>query len=83
MWRTITSQFQKEICPYCFEYFHIKDTPFRCSSPPSLCAPKPDKIYQSAWADSRPLGKVLEPTGKFKDRFKQSLNCGSCGHQSR
>jgi hypothetical protein len=79
MWRKIVSQFSKEICPYCFEYFYIKDTPFRCSSPPNLCAPEPDKIYQ---ADSRPLGKVLNPTGKFKDRFKQSLRCGSCGHES-
>lgn len=83
MWRKITSQFQKEICPYCFEYFHIKDTPFRCSSPPSRCPPAPDKIYQSAWADSLPLGKVLNPTGNFKDRFKQSHRCESCGHQSR
>jgi len=83
MWRKIASLFQKEICPYCFEYFHIKDTPFRCTSPPSRCAPAPDAIYQSAWADSRPLGKVLKPSGKFKDRFKQSHRCGSCGHQSR
>jgi hypothetical protein len=83
MWRKIISQFQKEICPYCFEYFYLKDTPFRCSSPPSRCAPVADKIYQSAWADSRPLGKVLNPTGKlFKDLFKQSRRCGSCGHQS-
>ncbi len=82
MWQKIKSQFQKEICPYCFEYFYLKDTPFRCSSPPSICTPVADKIYQSAWADSRPLGKVLEPTGKFKDRFKQSRRCGSCGHQS-
>jgi hypothetical protein len=25
---------------------------------------------------------VLKPSGKFKDRFKQSRRCGSCGHQS-
>jgi len=82
MWRKITNQFHKEICPYCFEYFYIKDTPFRCSSPPSRCAPEPDTVYQSVWADSRPIGKVLKPTGNIKERFSQSRRCGSCGHQS-
>jgi len=82
MWRNIIRSFQKEICPYCFEYFQLKDTPFRCTSPPSRCAPVPDTIYQSAWADSRPIGKVLTSTGTFKDRFNQSRRCASCGQLS-
>ena len=82
MLRQITSQFQKELCPYCFEYFYIKDTPFRCSSPPSRCAPEADKIYESAWEDSRPMGRVLKPTGKFKDRLRRSTRCKDCGHKS-
>ena len=82
MLRKIISQFQKEICPYCFEYFYIKDTPFRCSSPPSRCASEADKVYETTWQDSRPMGKVLEPAGKFRDRFSQSIRCKACGHQS-
>jgi len=82
MWHKITSQFQKEICPYCFEYFYIKDTPFRCASPPGRCAQEPDAVFQSAWADTRPMGKVLKPKGNIKYRFSQSLRCESCGHQS-
>jgi len=83
MWHhKIMSQFQKEICPYCFEYFYIKDTPFRCASPPSRCAPEPDTVYQKAWAEVHPMGKVLKPKGHLKDRFSQSIRCESCGHQS-
>jgi hypothetical protein len=78
MWRKITNQFQKEICPYCFEYFYLKDTPFRCCK----CKPEPDNIYQSAWADSRPRGKVLKPSGKFLDRFNQSIRCENCEQHS-
>ena len=78
MWRKLVSQVQQEICPYCFEYFYLKDTPFRCSSPPSRCAPQADSVYQQAWQDSRPMGKVLKP-GK---RFDKSVRCTDCGNQS-
>lgn len=82
MLRKITSKFQKEICPYCFEYFLIKDTPFRCSSPASRCTPVLDKIYETAWEDSRPMGKVLSRDGKFIDRFINSIRCKGCCHTS-
>ena len=78
MLRKLTSQFQKEICPYCFEYFLVRDTPFRCTSPLGRCAPQPDTVYEKAWADSRPLGKVLSPEGWFNN----SARCKDCGHQS-
>lgn len=82
IWYQTKSQVQKEICPYCFEYFHIKDTPFRCTSPASKCAPEVDKVFQDIWSDSRPIGKVLKPSGEFSDRFKDSIRCGDCGHIS-
>lgn len=82
MLRKLSRQFQKEICPYCFEYFYIKDTPFRCSSPPSRCAPELDKVYQATWEDSRPMGKVIAPLGKFSDRFTSSIRCKDCNNQS-
>jgi len=80
MLHRITSQFQKEICPYCFEYFYIKDTPFRCSNP--TCDREMDVVFKETWDDSLPLGKVLNPTGKFNDRFHNSIRCNDCGHNS-
>jgi hypothetical protein len=81
MWRI--NQFQKEICPYCFEYFYIKDTPFRCASPPDKCTPEPDAVYKKAWGESLPpMGKVLEPKDNFKDQFNKFIRCESCGHDS-
>ena len=82
MLRKITNQFQKEICPYCFEYFLISDTPFRCASPATRCAPERDGTYASAWEDPRPMGKVLERGGKFSDKFINSIRCKDCGHVS-
>lgn len=83
MFRRITSQFQKEICPYCFEYFNLKDTPFRCSSPPSRCAPEKDEVYSAAWEKTPiPRGKVLNSAGGFNERFSKSMRCKDCGNPS-
>lgn len=70
---------RRELCPFCFEYFLLRDTPFRCTSPMSRCAPVPDALLQRQWSDSRPLGKVLPP----QDRFVRSVRCSDCGHESR
>ena len=64
----------KEICPYCFEQYYIKNTPFRCTSPPSRCTPEIDSIYTDKWEDNRPLAKVLSSTGMFK----RSAICPDC-----
>lgn len=82
MFRKITGQFQQKICPYCFEYFQIKDTPFRCSSPPTTCAPALDKKYDAVWKDPRPIGKVIPSLGTFKERFSRSARCTDCNHDS-
>ncbi|MBE8233684.1 MAG: hypothetical protein HAW67_08095 [Endozoicomonadaceae bacterium] len=66
--------YSKEICPYCFEQFYLKNTPFRCASPPSRCAPEIDSIYADKWEDNRPIAKVLSSAGMFK----RSVICSEC-----
>lgn len=82
MLHRITSQFKKETCPYCFDYFHIKDTPFRCSSVSKHCPPVSDPIYTKNWGDTRPIGRVLAKKGKFSDRFIDSIRCTDCNNDS-
>ncbi len=69
---------RREICPYCFEPFWLKDAPFRCSSPPMMCAPKPDQVLADNWGDRRPVGKVLPPSKLFRSKVR----CGGCRHDS-
>jgi len=52
-----------KICPFCFEEFNIQQTPFRCSSPPSVCKYSPDPILTSKWNISMPVANVISPTG--------------------
>jgi len=78
----VTNLFHKEICPYCFEYFRLKDTPFRCTSPPKICPPEPDPVYADKWEDSSPKGKVLVPKQKFKELFIRSMRCHHCHNKS-
>ena len=72
------SQVSKELCPYCFEYFHIKDTPYRCISPQSVCEWEKDDVYEKFWGDSRKRGRVLVPEGKFSERFQNQKRCDKC-----
>ena len=72
-------RYQRELCPYCFEYFRLGDTPFRCTSPPQRCAPQLDPVVERLWRESRPIGKVLEASG----RFVKKLRCGDCNGLSR
>ncbi len=69
---------RREVCPYCFEKFWMKNTPFRCTSPPDRCEPEVDEALRQQWRDDRRVGKVLEP-GKY---FVRGLRCESCGHES-
>jgi len=66
---------RKELCPYCFEHFLLKDAPFRCAR----CAPERDEVLRKRWGENRPLGPVLKPRG-FGAR---ALRCAGCGQESR
>ena len=70
---------RRELCPFCFEYFLLRDTPFRCTSPMSRCVPVPDPLIEKQWEDHRPVGKVLPAEG----RFVRAIRCTDCGHESR
>jgi len=71
----LKSQVSKELCPYCFEYFNLKNVAFRCSNP--SCIIERDAIYEKYWG-TKPLKKVIQPTGEFFERFKNSRNCDEC-----
>lgn len=75
---TVRSVLRRELCPFCFEYFRMSEVPFRCGSPPAICAPVPDAVLGSKWNDSRPKGKVIPPAGYARDRV-----CPACSHKTR
>jgi hypothetical protein len=75
----IKARFQKEVCPYCFEPYRLKDTPFRCASPPARCAPERDEVRAKAWEDNAPIGRVLPADGKFH----REARCSVCAQSSR
>lgn len=77
MIESLKASFRKEICPYCFEPYRLKETPFRCASPAARCAPERDEVRARIWEDSAPLGRVLPPNGKPESR------CTACGQTSR
>lgn len=69
----------REICPYCFEPFRLRQSPFRCSSPDAVCAPEVDPVRREVWGDDTPLGRVLEPAGAFG----RDQRCPECNRASR
>jgi len=71
----LKSQVSKELCPHCFEYFMLKDTPFRCSN--YDCSNEKDTIYEKHWG-RKPLKRVIEPKGDFFEGFKRSKSCDEC-----
>ena len=60
------SVLREEVCPFCFDEFRLKDTPFRCASPPERCSPEPDPVWINVWKENKPVGKVISSTGQFK-----------------
>jgi hypothetical protein len=66
-------KYKKMLCPFCFEYFYLKDTPFRCSSLKN-CKQEIDPILKAKWGDSSILGKVIPPIGYFVRKIK--CECG-------
>jgi hypothetical protein len=79
MINTLKASFQKEVCPYCFEPYRLKDTPFRCASPAARCAPERDDVRARIWEDNAPMGRVLPTDGKFH----QEVRCPACAQLSR
>jgi hypothetical protein len=65
---------RKELCPYCFEHFSLRDAPFRCSAPAKRCAPEKDDVLDEAWEIDVPLGKVVAPAG----RGQRGVRCPDC-----
>lgn len=72
---TLKATLHAEVCPYCFEAYRLKDTPFRCASPAGRCRPEPDEVRAKAWDDNAPLERVLPADG----RFRREARCGECG----
>lgn len=78
MFYSIRARFRKEICPYCFDEYWLRNTPFRCSSPAERCSPERDEVLYRKWDDGTPVGRVLPVGGlRWKER------CSACGHESR
>lgn len=79
---TVTGQarstFANEVCPFCFDTFKLKETPFRCASPPGRCKVLPDPVLKRAWGNGLPIGQVLASDGWFA----QSRACPDCGQRS-
>jgi hypothetical protein len=79
MLQKIKAQIKKEICPYCFETYSLKDTPFRCVSPPERCAPEMDAVRARVWEQATPVGKVLPPNGSFTTETR----CPKCNQRTK
>lgn len=78
VWYRFGNVIGRETCPYCFEQFRLREGPFRCASPPSLCRPERDAVLAENWRQSTPVGRVLEPGRGLKRRSQ----CGQCGQWS-
>lgn len=76
---TLKASLQTEICPYCFEAYKLRDTPFRCASPGSRCKPEQDSVRARSWDDNVPMGRVLPSSGKFQEEVR----CPSCTQVTR
>lgn len=76
---TLKAALQTEVCPYCFEPYKLRDTPFRCASPPSRCKPEPDEVRARAWDDTVPMGRVLPSDRRFRDEAR----CPTCSQATQ
>ena len=62
----LRSAVRQETCPFCFDRFHLSDTPFRCGALPAKCSWATDEVLEQIWDDARPIGRVIPATGKFR-----------------
>ncbi|MEA2690070.1 MAG: hypothetical protein QOD51_2677 [Candidatus Eremiobacteraeota bacterium] len=67
-----------ETCPYCFEEYALSSTPFRCTSPGSICPWEQDPVANAKWKQGAPVGRVVPA-----QRFARSVRCSACGHETR
>lgn len=74
----LRSLLSHEVCPFCFETFRLKETPFRCASPPKICTPQIDPVLQKRWEIRVPTGREIVSEG----RFAIHRNCPNCGERS-
>jgi hypothetical protein len=69
---------ESETCPYCFEHYALGATPFRCTSPGSICAWEQDPVSAAKWKEIAPIGRVVPPK-----RFARAVRCPTCQHETR
>lgn len=67
----------KDLCPYCFDYFNMADTPFRCTTPVH-CKKEVDPVLQLKWNDGSPKGKLIPAK-----RFARERVCSDCQGKTR
>jgi hypothetical protein len=67
----------RQLCPFCFEYFSMAEAPFRCTSPAVKCSPEPDNVLADQWGDALLQPRVIAP-GHTAD----SARCPSCNNES-
>src|SRR5579864_193442 len=79
MFRSLKAALTREVCPFCFEPYKLSETPFRCISPPSRCAPEKDDVRAAKWDQSAPMGKVLGARGGLTNE----VQCVTCRQISR
>ena len=79
MFERLTAGFRSEICPFCFEKYEIAQAPFRCANASARCAPEQDQVLLQEWEDTRVLGRVIPPEG----RFARSVRCDQCRFETR
>lgn len=65
-----------ELCPYCFDYFKMSATPFRCSTP--VCKKEVDTVLAAKWRDTAPKGKVLSGTS-----YSRARTCPDCKGETK
>jgi GTPase SAR1 family protein len=78
MFAALRRSFKDVVCPYCFEGVSLRDTPFRCASPPSLCAPERDPVFKQAWGADELMGQALPSKGLARE-----VRCPGCFKQTR
>lgn len=67
----VFKEWRQELCPFCFEYFKLRETPFRCTN--EECGRDVDEVLREKWDDARPVGRVLQ-----SEHFVTSVRC-ECG----
>jgi hypothetical protein len=64
----------KDLCPYCFDYFRMANTPFRCVNMRG-CSPQVDEVLNEKWRINTPQGLVVPAKG-----VQRKANCPECKH---